>query len=269
MGKLQGNVVIVTGASSGIGLETAKAFAREGCRLALGARKEDRLEVALRQVEAEGGEAFAQVTDVQDEEQVRALIEGARTRWGRVDILVNNAGYGTLKPFIEMSTEEIRDQFETNVLGAVYATKVALEDMVPRREGHIINVASVAAKVPAPNYGAYSATKAALDSLSTSLRAELHTHNIKVTVIHPSVTNTRFWETSLASDDQEKERGAQHLNRLFMQQPETVARAIVRAAKNGKPEVYPQLGTQLLPVFRAFAPRLIRLALRGMARVYR
>lgn len=257
-------MVIITGASSGIGLETAKAFAWEGCRVALGARREDRLEDARRQVEEAGsGEALALVTDVQDESEVRALVDAAHSRWGRVDVLVNNAGYGVYKPFVDTSTAEVRDQMETNYFGAVYAAKAALAYMLPERRGHIINVASIAAKVATPQLSAYSATKAALDSLSTSLRAELSRYDIQVTAVHPSVTRTEFDQNPGFGELERKG------TRLFGQRPETVARTIVRAAKRPRAEVYPQFGTQLLPVVRAvFAPAL-RLGLKGLARAYR
>ncbi|MDQ3856206.1 MAG: SDR family NAD(P)-dependent oxidoreductase, partial [Chloroflexota bacterium] len=215
MVELRGKVVVITGASSGIGMETAKAFAREGCRLALGARREDRLEDVRREVESSGGEALALVADVRSEEQVHALVDAARQRWGQVDILVNNAGYGSLKPFIDTSVFEIRDQMETNFFGAVYGIKAVLEDMMPRRSGHIFNIASVVAKFPTPNYSAYSATKAALDALSTTLRAELSLYGIQVTAVHPSATDTEFWGKAAGSR-------ASRMTRLFMQSPATV-----------------------------------------------
>ena len=261
--ELQGRVVVVTGASSGIGLEIARAFAREGCRVAMGARREQRLEEARGQVEREGVEALALATDVRDEAQVRALVDAAHARWGGVDILVNNAGYGTSKPFVDTSTAEARDQMETNYLGAVYATKAALEYMMPQRQGHIFNVASIAAKMPTPNLAAYSATKAALDALSMALRAELWRYGIHVTAVHPSVTMTEFF--SNPGFGSREQRAA----RYIAQKPETVARAVVTAAKRPRAEVYPLFGTQLLPVVRAVFAPAVRLGLRGLARVYR
>lgn len=260
---LQGKVVIVTGASSGIGLETAKAFAREGCRVALAARRADKLDDARRQVEESWGEALIQSTDVQNEEEVRALVSATHERWGRVDILINNAGYGVLKPFVDCSTSELLDQMETNYGGAVYATKAVLEHMMRQRSGHIINVASIASKMPTPGLAGYSATKAGLDALSTSLRAELSQYGIEVTAVHPSITRTEFLENPGFVGSKKK------LSRLIRRSPESVAEAIVRAARSPKAEVYPQFGTQLLPIVRALFGPVLRLGLKGIARVYR
>jgi short-subunit dehydrogenase len=180
-----------------------------------------------------------------------------------VDVLVNNAGYGVHKPFLEMSVAEIRGQMESNYLGAVHAAKAALEHMVPARGGHVINIASVVAKLPMPNSGAYAATKAALDSLSLTLRAELSEYGITVTTVYPTATRgTDFFKTSGSPAEQTPAR-------LFMQEPTRVAAAVVRAAKRPRAEVHIGIQTRLLPVIRALLPPLVRLTLRWVARVYR
>jgi len=265
--ELRGKVAIVTGAGSGIGLETAKAFGRTGCRVAVCDRREDLLESACEQLLgcADGGadEVLAVVTDVSDERQVRGFVEAVAGRWGHVDILVNNAGYGMHKPFLKMSVEEIRGQMETNYLGAVHATKAALQHMVFDRSGHIINVASVVAKLPMPNSGAYAATKAALDSLSLTLRAELSEHGIAVTTVYPTATrNTNFFKTSGSPVEHSPAR-------FFMKEPAKVASAVVGAAKSPRAEVHVGAQTRILPVLRALFPPLVRLALGRIARVYR
>lgn len=267
MVDLSGKVVVVTGGGGGIGLATAEAFVREGCRVAVCDRREDLLEEAREQLEsrAEGraGEVLAVVTDVSNERQVKSFIEAVAERWGRVDVLVNNAGYGVHKPFLEMSVDEIRGQTETNYMGAVHATKAALEYMVPAGSGHVINVASVVAKLPMPNSGAYAATKAALDSLSLTLRAELSEHGIAVTTVYPTATrNTNFFKTSGSPAEQTSAR-------FFMKEPKEVANAVVEAAKRPRAEVHVGLQTRLLPVVRALLPPLVRLALRRIACVYR
>lgn len=263
MVELGGKVVVITGAGSGIGMEIAKAFAQEGCCVAICDRQEDRLESACGQLEGYPDEILAMVADVSDEGRMGHFVGSVAERWGRVDVLVNNAGYGIHKPFLKMDADEIRAQMETNYLGAVYATKAALEHMVPAGGGHIINIASVVTKFPMPNSGTYAATKAALDSLSLTLRAELSEEGIAVTAVYPAATRgTDFFKTSGSP--------AEHtLARFFMQEPAKVAAAVVGAAKRPRAEVHLRPQTRLLPVIRELMPPVIRLALRWVARIYR
>ena len=259
---LGGKVVAITGAG-GIGSETARAFAEEGCRVAVCDRLVDRLEIARERLEGGAGEVHMMVADVSDELQVRNFIEATVERWGRVDVLVNNAGYGLHKPFFKTSVEEVQAQLQTNYMGVVYATKAALEHMVPARRGHIINVVSVVAKLPVPNSGNYAATKAALDSLSSTLRAELSEYGIVVTTVYPTaVRNTHFFETSGSTIE---ETWARH----FMKEPFEIAAAVVGAAKSLQAEVHVGAQSRILPVARALLPPVVRLALRWIARVYR
>src|SRR5919107_1846258 len=241
---LHSRVVVVTGAG-GIGSETARAFAEEGCRVAVCDRLEDRLDSAHRRLEGYAGEVFTMVADVSDEEQVRNFVEATFERWGRVDVLVNNAGYGLHKPFFKTSVEEIQDQLQTNYMGVVYATKAALEHMVPAGSGHVINVVSVVAKLPVPNSGNYAATKAALDSLSLTLRAELPEYNIAVSTVYPTaVRNTNFFKTSGSTVEETWAR-------RFMKEPSEVAAAVVGGVKHLRPEVHVGAQTRILPVIRA------------------
>ena len=259
---LRGKVVVITGAG-GIGSETARAFAEEGCRVAVCDRLEDRLESARQRLEGYAGEVLTTVADVSDEGQVRNFVEATFERWGRVDVLVNNAAYGLHKPFFKTSVEEIQAQLQTNYMGVVYATKAALEHMVPAGSGHIINIVSVVAKLPVPNSGNYAATKAALDSLSLTLRAELSEFGILVTTVYPTaVRNTHFFETSGSAIE---ETWARH----FMKDPSEISAAIVGAAKNPRAEVHVGAQTRILPVARALLPPVVRLLLRWIARVYR
>ncbi len=262
MVELRGKVVMITGAG-GIGSETVKAFARQGCRVAVCDRLEDRLEGAREQLEGCAGEVLMTVADVSDERQVRDFVESTVERWGRVDVLVNNAAYGLHKPFLKTSVDEIQDQLQTNYMGVVHTTKAVLEHMVPAGRGHIVNVASVVAKLPMPNSGNYAATKAALDSLSLTLRAELSEHGIVVTTVYPTATrNTNFFK---ASGSMAEETWA----RYFMKEPSEVAAAIVDAVRTLRAEVHIGAQTRILPVIRALLPLVVRLALRWIARVYR
>jgi uncharacterized protein len=258
---LRGKVVVITGAG-GIGSETARSFAAKGCRVAVCDRLEDRLESARERLEGYPGEVFTMVADISEELQARSFVQATFKRWGRVDVLVNNAGYGLHKPFFKTSVDEIQAQLQTNYMGVVYATKAALEHMVPAGGGHIINVVSVVAKLPVPNSGNYAATKAALDSLSLTLRAELSEYGIFVTTVYPTaVLNTHFFETSGSTIE---ETWARH----FMKEPSEIAAAVVGAAKSRRAEVHVGAQTRILPVVRALLPPVVRLALRWIARVY-
>jgi uncharacterized protein len=258
---LRGKVVVITGAG-GIGSETARAFAEAGYSVAVCDRLVDRLESARARLEGCAGEVHMMLADVSDELQVRDFIEATVERWGRVDVLVNNAGYGLHKPFFKTSVEEVQAQLQTNYMGVVYATKAALDHMVPARRGHIINVVSVVAKLPVPNSGNYAATKAALDSLSSTLRAELSEYGIVVTTVYPTaVRNTHFFETS---GSKVEETWARH----FMKEPTEIAAAIVGAAKSLRAEVHVGAQTRILPVASALLPPVVRIALRWIARVY-
>ena len=262
MVDLRGKVVMITGAG-GIGSETARAFAGEGCRVAICDRLEDRLEGARENLEGCAGEVLTMVADVSDEPQVRSFVEATVEHWGRVDVLVNNAAYGLHKPFLKTSIDEIQAQLQTNYMGVVHTTKAVLEYMVPAERGHIVNIASVVAKLPVPNSGNYAATKAALDSLSLTLRAELFEYGIDVTTVYPTaVRNTNFFSTSGSTVEETWAR-------RFMKEPSEVAAAVVSAAKRPRAEVHIGAQTRILPVIRALLPPVVRLALRWVARVYR
>jgi short-subunit dehydrogenase len=255
-------VVVITGAG-GIGSETAVAFAREGCHVALCDVKEQRLEEVRQRLGERSANVITMLADVSDGRRMQEFVGAAVERWGRLDLLINNAAYGMHRPFIKVSAQEIQDQLQTNYMGAVHATKAALEYMVPAESGHIINVVSVVAKLPVPNSGNYAATKAALDSLSLTLRAELSEYDIAVTAVYPTATrNTNFFATSGSNAERTPAR-------RLMKEPSDVAAAIVRAAKSRRPEVHVGLQTRILPVIRALLPPAVRLALGRVARVYR
>jgi short-subunit dehydrogenase len=261
MVALRGKVVVITGAG-GIGSEIARAFADEGCRVAICDRVEDRLESVREQLGGTDGEVFTMIADVSEELQVEGFVDAVVKRWGRVDVLVNNAAYGLHKPFLKTSADDIQAQLQTNYMGVVYATKAALAHMVPARRGHIVNVVSVVAKLPVPNSGNYAATKAALDSLSLTLRAELSEYDILVTTVYPTaVRNTNFFKTAGSSVE---DTWARH----FMKEPSVIAAAVVGSVKRFRPEVHVGAQTRILPVIRALLPPVVRLALRWIARVY-
>ena len=189
---LAGRVAVVTGASAGIGRAVAEQLAAAGVRVVLAARRAERLAEAVAAIRAAGGEAEAAVTDLRDEAQVERLIDGAVARHGRLDALVNNAAVGHIRPVAEGRSEEWRAVLETNVLGTLVACRAALRHMLPRGAGDIVNLTSASAHEAWPYLAAYSASKAAVHTLSRALRAEVAAQGIRVMTIEVHNVATEF-----------------------------------------------------------------------------
>ena len=189
---LSGTVALVTGASSGIGEATALALAASGAKVALAARRTDRLDAVVKQIEEAGGEALALACDVTDEAQVNQTVQAVQEKWGRLDVLVNNAGIALLGPVLGADTSEWRRAFDINVLGLMYATHAALPLMKAQGRGHIINMSSVSGRVSFPGLSVYCATKWAVNGFSESLRQEVAADNIRVTLIEPGLVTTEI-----------------------------------------------------------------------------
>lgn len=189
---LNGQVAIVTGASSGIGRATALGLARAGCRVVLAARRQAQLEQVAREISALGGESLVIVTDVRSESMVERMVGRALERFNRLDILVNNAGLGWFDTIADGRTEEWREMIDTNLLGLLFSTRAALAHMLRQRSGHIVNISSLVGRRILPGVGVYSATKAAVIAISEALRQEVYQYNIRVTVIEPGVVETEL-----------------------------------------------------------------------------
>ena len=223
-GLLAGKTAVVTGASSGIGTETARALAAAGAALTLAARRADRLARLAAEL---GGEVAVQPTDMRREEDIRCLFAVARERFGGVDILVNNAGLGRAAPLGSAPTELWREMLEVNVLGLAIATREAIQDMERRgAAGHVVHVASMAAhRVPGPESGMYAATKFAVRALTEALRQELRAKKspIRVTAVSPGHVFTEFADVFTGTT------GAQAAidHRFKILEPRDVAEAIV------------------------------------------
>jgi NADP-dependent 3-hydroxy acid dehydrogenase YdfG len=190
-------VVVITGASSGIGESTAKLLARNGARVVLGARRKERIDAIAREISDSGGKALAAVVDVTKRAEVEALVKTAIDRFERVDVLVNNAGIMPIAPIQALKVEEWERQIDVNLKGALYGVAAVLPHMLRQKSGHIINVASVIGiKAFAPGGVVYGATKAAVRLLTEGLRMELHSQNIRCTVISPGAVATELPESS-------------------------------------------------------------------------
>jgi short-subunit dehydrogenase len=192
MPSLANQVVLITGASAGIGEAVALEAAKRGARLVLAARREGLLRNVKDLVESRGAEALVVPTDMADTAQVEALAQKALDHFGRVDILVNNAGYGQMGPVEEVDVAAMRRQFEVNVFGLHALTRALLPQMRERGSGRILNLSSVAGQLSMPFSGVYSATKFAVEALSDALRVEVAPFGIKVILIEPGPVATEF-----------------------------------------------------------------------------
>ena len=195
--NINGKVVAITGASSGIGERTANLLARGGAKVVLGARRRDRIDALAKEIAASGGKAVGFTVDVAKRAEVEAFVKGAVETFGRIDVIVNNAGIMPIAPIEALKVEEWDRQIDVNLKGVLYGVAAALPQMQKQRSGHIINIASVyGIKVFAPGGVVYCATKAAVRVLTEGLRMELHSQNIRCTVISPGAIATELPESS-------------------------------------------------------------------------
>ncbi|HXH51910.1 MAG TPA: SDR family oxidoreductase [Sphingomicrobium sp.] len=225
-------VVVITGASAGIGRATAREFARHGCRVALIARGRDGLEAAAREVEALGGEALVVEADVADHRQVDRAAERAVEEFGGIDVWVNNAFAGIFSPFMDISVEEYRRVTDVTYMGQVHGTRAALRHMLPRNSGQIILVGSALAYRGIPLQSAYCAAKHALQGFLDSVRSELlHMDSaVRLTMVQLPGVNTPQFDWIRAHV-----RGRpQPVGPVY--QPEVAARAIWKAAHSSRKE---------------------------------
>ena len=195
--RLKNNVVLITGASSGIGEATALAFARKGARLALCARRLERLQaVAKKCREAGSPKVTTKRVDISKRAEARGFVASALRDFDRIDILVNNAGLGWAGRLVAMPEERARAIVDTNLLGVVWTAQAALEAMIAASSGVVINVSSIAGVRAAPYSALYSATKHAVTGLSHALRGELSGTGVKVCTVYPAVTSSEFFSVS-------------------------------------------------------------------------
>ncbi len=195
MDVIKGKVVIVTGASSGIGEATARQFAQEGAKVVLAARRVDRLESLAQEIHkmGTGAETLVVQADLSKLEDIQSLINQTLNKFGRIDVLVNNAGFGRLDWLENLDPKkDIQAQFDVNVLGVVQTTRQALPVMIKQRSGHIINMCSMAGLVATPTYSIYAACKHAVHGFSEALRREVKPWGIDVSMIYPGGVTTEF-----------------------------------------------------------------------------
>lgn len=227
--NIKGKIVFITGASSGIGMESAKAFAKEGCKLILTARRIDRIKILAAELLKEfGTESLTLPLDVRKKEEVFTLFEKLPNDWKKIDILLNNAGVGKgLSPLHDSDPEGWDEMIDTNVKGLLFITKSVSNLMVKNGSGHIINVGSVAGREVYPNGNVYCATKFAVNALTKAMRVELYDKNIRVTTVDPGMVETEF---SLVRFDGDEERAKNVYKGMTPLSPADIADTIIFCA---------------------------------------
>ncbi|WP_437328100.1 SDR family NAD(P)-dependent oxidoreductase [Sorangium sp. So ce381] len=253
-------VVVITGASSGIGRSLAFSWAKRGARVVLSARGRDALEGVASEVRAAGGEALAVAGDVTVEEDRKALCERALGAYGRLDVLVNNAGRGYYTPSIEIEPAELEALYRLNVVAPVHLARLAIEPLAATK-GTIVMVSSIAGLVAAPRMGPYASSKFALEALAMSLRAELSSRGVRVLVVRPGPVETPFHANAVVTDDNVGYRPPGHKK----QSPDEVAEMIVRAVDAGRDVLETSLFVKTASLAARVAPGPMRWLSRRMA----
>jgi len=246
--KLRGAVVVLTGASSGIGRAAAQLFASRGAKLVLAARHREALDEAVRLCELRGAEAIAVPTDVRVEAQVEALRDAAVARFGRIDVWVNDAAVYMMGPLERVPSEQVRALFETNVMGVVHGCKAALSQFRRQNSGTLISVGSVAGKTVYAQASAYCASKHAVHALMAALRQELVGTPIEACVVAPATVDTPLFD-----------HAANYTGRQIVAMPpvypvERVARAVVGCAERPRREVLVGAMPRLMSLLQLIAP---------------
>lgn len=258
--SLDDKVVIVTGSSAGIGRATAHAFAAAGCRVVLVARRADVLAEVKAELAQYGKPVLAVPTDIVREDEVQALVETVQQTFGRIDILVNNAGVSLGGAFQQAEADQLRRMVELNVYTPMRLTQCVLPQMLKQKQGHIVNVSSVAGMVAAPGQVAYAATRSAVITFSHALRRELDGTGVRVSLVLPGWTRTAMLEKMPESEL----RAAGLLNAwITLDPPEVPARAMVDAVRYNRYQVTLG-GPQFFigDILHRISPRLLDLSYR-------
>jgi len=226
---IKDKVAIVTGASSGIGYATALILSKSGAKVAIGARRTDKLLELENKIRQNGGEAFSQKLDVTKKSDCNSFVDATIKKWGGVDILVNNAGLMPLSFVKNLKIDEWDQMIDVNIKGVLYCTAAVIPHMYAKKSGHIINISSVAGRIVFPSGSVYCATKHAVTAFSEGLRQEFSTRsNIRVTCIEPGVVSTELTNTITDESLQSFVETSKKMNSL---NAEDIANAILFAVE--------------------------------------
>ena len=226
-GKLNGKVAIITGASAGIGEATAIALAAEGAKVALVARRGDRLAAIAQRITIAGGEALPIVADITDDTQIQTLVDKTKATWGQIDILVNNAGIALLGEIAKSDPADWRRMIDLNLVALMNLTHAVLPILQAQGAGHIVNISSVAGRTVRVGIGGYNVSKWGVNAFSEALRQEVSAQNIRVTVIEPGMVNTEINDN--IRDPIAKQRSEERRKSITPLESEDIAAAIVYA----------------------------------------
>ena len=198
--NIAGKVIVITGASSGLGEASARHLSAQGATVVLGARRTERINALVKEISSAGGKAFAVITDVTKHDQVKNLVDTAVKEYGRVDVMLNNAGVMPQSPLERLKIDEWDRLIDVNIKGVLYGIAAALPHMKQQQSGHIINVSSVAGHKIRAGSVVYAATKHAVRALSEGLRLEVKPYNIRTTIISPGAIDTELPNSIVEAD---------------------------------------------------------------------
>ena len=204
--KIRGKVVVITGASSGLGEAAARLLSAQGATVVLGARRSDRLQSLADELSGSGGKALAIATDVTHRNQVKRLVDTAAQKFGRVDVMINNAGIMPRAPLERLTIDDWDRTIDVNIKGVLYGIAAALPHMKKQKSGHMIFVSSVAGHKIGPDFAVYAATKHAVRALAEGFRQEVKPYNIRTTIISPGAVATELPDSVTQPDIAEKIR---------------------------------------------------------------
>ena len=235
---LENSVILVTGATAGIGFAIAQKIADRGGKLVVTGRRQDRLDAQVLNYNLSEDRLLSMAGDIRDTTFCQKLIDATVAKFGRIDVVINNAGVGHLGLLADIPTTDFQQIWETNVYGVAWLSQMVAKQMQAQsierhshRRGQIINVSSIVGDRPLINQGVYTASKAAVNGYSRALRMELAEHDITVSILYPGLTDTEFHAVRLG-------RKAQTRNRSQGVPPEAVAKAVLRAIEKQKKEIY-------------------------------
>lgn len=252
--SLNGKVVLITGASSGFGEDAARLFAKEGCKVVLAARRLERLQALVEEIQSGGGEAVAIPVDVSESAEIHLMVQTVLDIYRKIDILFNNAGFGAMDWFENLTPERhIETLVRVNLTGTMLVTHAVLPGMLERRSGHIINMASVAGLIASPLITTYSASKYGVRAFTDALRREIAPFGIRVSGIYPGPAATEFG-THL-----NRHRAREKVNSILDMRmtSEYVARRVVDLAKHPRRSLVIPWWFRLITTFDTLFPAVV------------